>query len=436
MVVKGQALQRVSTSSLKSRLDLASAVVVAALRLNTLFPPLPLAARMHGVKRDRNQLSAELKAQRKEKEAKKLQLYKTIEDQFFAFKNANAVSLEALELTSHLLRINPELYTAWNFRRKVLAGLFESEEEAIDSSEAEKVDFFASARIEEPGPSTNNQADTEDAKLKRKKALLVEDLDLTIEVLRIHPKVYWIWNHRKWCLQELPSGDEDSIAKWTMEIQMVNKMLDMDARNFHGWNYRRFILEQLATPKTLQAEGTSAFPGSLISPLPEPLKKHQLALAEQELQYTMTKIESNFSNFSAWHHRSLLLIPIWTARGLDVVQRREERDEEFELIRQAIFVDPEDQSVWTYHSWLIGLEPSADVLQREITSMKELLELEPDSKWCMVSLADYLSLLEMSSTDKDHRNDLKRQARILLERLIEVDPDRKERYQESINIAA
>jgi geranylgeranyl transferase type-2 subunit alpha len=169
----------------------------------------------------------------------------------------------------------------------------------------------------------------------------------------------------------------------------------------HGWNYRRFILEQLAVPKTMQGDGKSVFPGSLTSPLPDDLKEHQLALAEQELKYTLSKIETNFSNFSAWHHRSLLLIPIWTAKGLDEAQRRKEMDEEFELIRQAMFVDPEDQSVWTYHSWLIGLgercllsnetrdvsdcfsfivEPSADVLEREIASMKELLELEPDSK--------------------------------------------------------
>lgn len=185
---------------------------------------------MHGVKRDRNQLSAELKAQRKEKEAKKLELYKNIEEQFFAFKTANAVSVEALDLISHLLRINPELYTAWNYRRKVLTGLFASEE-VEEEKKAEKPDFFASARIQESESSTTNENNAERSKQRRKKALLVEDLDLTIEVLKMHPKVYWIWNHRKWCLQELPSEDEQGIAKWSMEIQMVNKMLDMDARN-------------------------------------------------------------------------------------------------------------------------------------------------------------------------------------------------------------
>ena len=27
---------------------------------------------------------------------------------------------------------------------------------------------------------------------------------------------------------------------------------------------------------------------------------------------------------------------------------------EFELVRNAMYTDPEDQSVWVYHRWLVG----------------------------------------------------------------------------------
>ena len=30
------------------------------------------------------------------------------------------------------------------------------------------------------------------------------------------------------------------------------------------------------------------------------------------------------------------------------------RDPEFELVRNAMYTDPEDQSVWVYHRWLVG----------------------------------------------------------------------------------
>ena len=189
---------------------------------------------MHGVKRDRQQLSAELKAQRKEREAKKLALYKSVEDQFFAYKREHIVSVEALQLTAHLLRINPELYTAWNYRRTILSSLFDAVDddagEAAASVQKVENDIFASARIDAPHPGQASE-EAMDKRGQRMKELLDEDLELTIEVLKIHPKVYWIWNHRKWCLQQLPSHDAEGTAKWATEIQMVNKMLDMDARN-------------------------------------------------------------------------------------------------------------------------------------------------------------------------------------------------------------
>lgn len=51
----------------------------------------------------------------------------------------------------------------------------------------------------------------------------------------------------------------------------------------------------------------------------------------------------------------------------------------------------------------------------------------------MVSLTDYLSLLEKTSRETEQKKELKQEARTILERLVQVDPDRKERYQESID---
>ena len=54
--------------------------------------------------------------------------------------------------------------------------------------------------------------------------------------LRQYPKVYWIWNHRRWCLEHVPDGpdqDQDGWrrANWAKELHVVEKMLDADARN-------------------------------------------------------------------------------------------------------------------------------------------------------------------------------------------------------------
>jgi len=43
-------------------------------------------------------------------------------------------------------------------------------------------------------------------------------------------------------------------------------------------------------------------------------------------------------------------------------------------------MNPDDQSGWLYHRWLIGTDPDAVVLQRETEVITEILELEPESK--------------------------------------------------------
>lgn len=68
---------------------------------------------------------------------------------------------------------------------------------------------------------------------------LAADLKLTTYYLKAHPKVYWIWNHRKWCLENVPLGpkiDENETKGWrndfwAKELKLVEMMLDVDARN-------------------------------------------------------------------------------------------------------------------------------------------------------------------------------------------------------------
>lgn len=53
---------------------------------------------------------------------------------------------------------------------------------------------------------------------------------------------------------------------------------------------------------------------------------------------------------------------------------------EFELVKQALYIDPNDQSGWLYHRWLVGRGDDPLVLEREIGVITEILELEADSK--------------------------------------------------------
>jgi len=60
---------------------------------------------------------------------------------------------------------------------------------------------------------------------------------MTATAMKTYPKVYWIWNHRRWCLDNIPVGpDEESPngwrdAYWNREFFLVEKMLGVDPRN-------------------------------------------------------------------------------------------------------------------------------------------------------------------------------------------------------------
>ncbi|KAF9898340.1 hypothetical protein EC991_000243, partial [Linnemannia zychae] len=136
------------------------------------------------------------------------------------------------------------------------------------------------------------------------------------------------------------------------ELAMVGKFLEMDARNFHGWDYRRYIIRQLDL-KDKEA------------------KDKVLDRAQSEFDFTTTKIHQNFSNYSAWHNRSTLLGKL--AEDMSQEEREAIVDNEFDLVKNAIYTDPEDQSAWLYELWLTGREErSISILGANVISFHPL----------------------------------------------------------------
>ncbi|WFD00741.1 protein geranylgeranyltransferase type II [Malassezia yamatoensis] len=329
---------------------------------------------MHNVRRvPTSGVSQSVLENRKEQEKQQLAIYKDLENTFLEKRRQNEFTTGALESTTALLTLNPEYYSAWNFRREVLQHLFRQ----ADENEQDSV----------------------------RMQLLAEDITMTQQSMRTHPKVYWLWNHRRWCLHALPNPDnslESGQKKWRKELALVDMMLDMDPRNFMGWNYRRFVIAELAA--AMVPGQSTPFPVFLSKDsLKSEEKQNALQLAQDELQYTLRKIESNFSNFSAWHYRSKLLPRVWDAKQLSESDRGKERDQgrlktyaEFELLQQAMYTDPNDQR-------------------------------------CLQSLVEYkrrLLSLANPSLEKNKREELAKEMDSHLSRLINTDPLRRSRYEE------
>ncbi|CED84161.1 Protein geranylgeranyltransferase type II, alpha subunit [Phaffia rhodozyma] len=329
---------------------------------------------MHGVRRQKKQ--TDLSQDQRQKEQTKIRDYRSVVDDLLERNQNDVYDQISFDLTTKALQLNPELYTAWNYRRKILLrGLFPNSTQV----------------------TVHN--------------LLLSDLNMTTVFLKSFPKVYWIWTHRRWCLDNIPSGPggsedgkEDITWRreaWERELMLVEKMLSMDARNYHAWNYRRLALSFLP---------------------PDSVVPHS---RDSELAYTKKKIEANFSNFSAWHQRTKFM-----GSG-PFVGGEKEMAAEFDLVNQALWTDPADQSSWLYHRFLISkTNNEPDIIRREMTLLRDLHDLEPEAKWPMDTLVYYASILiHSSSTDVEERVRLKSDAEGWLDRLEVVDEGRKERYR-------
>lgn len=189
---------------------------------------------------------------------------------------------ETLELTSQLLKANPEYYTVWNHRRLVIRDLCQQ-----------------SGKVNDDESTCRIIAD-----------LLADELTFSVPLLRKYPKCYWIWNYRLWLLEEairlLPV--ESARNLWLQELVLASKMLSLDSRNFNGWGYRRKVITALENPR-LSPQGAAS------------------SLTQQDFDYTTKMVNSNLSNFSAWHNRSKLIPRLLNERKMDHNERRKFLDE-------------------------------------------------------------------------------------------------------------
>ncbi|OHF02448.1 geranylgeranyl transferase type-2 subunit alpha [Colletotrichum orchidophilum] len=320
-----------------------------------------------------------------------------------------------LALTTKLLRLNPEHYTAWNVRRRCLTcgslsrpspGPSPSAPPASSSAactpplSSDAASRFSSTTIPpdpaSPADPESGRSGTTAESVETKRGpsteevveTLKNELMFTIPLLLEFPKSYWIWKYRSWLLQQAIDILPRPVARriWEEELGLVSKMLTKDRRNFHAWGYRRKVVA------TLEGAGLDG-----------------KSLVESEFAYTTKMINMDLSNFSAWHNRSNLIPRLLEERGADDKARQKFLEDELDLVREALNVGPEDQSLWFYHHFLVqnmtesdgrpkiapslSGEEKASYVKREIEDIKDLLEDYDDITWIYKALLDYTRAL-------------------------------------------
>ena len=276
-----------------------------------------------------------------------------------------------LVLTEKMLSVNPDPTHLWNIRREMLLlPLGNDGDEATDGS----------------GSSFTVES----------------ELKLTAHCLKRNPKAYATWFHRKWSLGHFATAyprinehtstpglhsaaEHFDIVKALLrsELDLCAQFLQLDERNFHCWNYRRFIVALLgscgghagdgidndATEHEANFNGAwsgwaneanatmgvqvshiaAAHPASLLS------RSERHEIIEAEWNFTQSKLMDNFSNGSATHYRTKLIPLVVDIRaekeGIDKNDATQSyeillnlaREEWDALIQNCIFTEPDDQ---------------------------------------------------------------------------------------------
>lgn len=362
---------------------------------------------MHG--RPRPPKDLQLSTEARQAQERKTAVLKSATAEVLRRRRNKQYDSESLALAANYLTLNPEVYTVWNYRREAILLPLES-------------------------------SDTEP---ERKKAIVDGELNLVGQSLKRNPKSYAAWHHRRWVVQRGPCDIQD-------EFRFVEKLLDEDARNFHAWGYRQFLLSLPGRPT-----------------------------ASAEVDYTQCKIEQNFSNFSAWHHRTKVLPELHgEVRTIGLQELLEESqaskseatdgklgneagskrpnplspaqlDEEYDMCHSAFSTDVEDSSAWFYYRWLLGnslssanmakgtekeagsLEDLRRVLVREISRMQqEHLDTTTESKWPLLALAR-LKEAKIHTLGEDTDGTLAREVKEAYQKLISIDHRRKGYYEDA-----
>jgi geranylgeranyl transferase type-2 subunit alpha len=210
----------------------------------------------------------------------------------FSARSSRDFSATSRDLACKVLAVNPDVSTLWNYVRESLLA-----------------DFPVDAGCEDTSAL---------------RAAIAGQLAASAAGIARNPKSYPAWAHRVWIVGTFAAARDSGAVDLLSEISLCAKLLAADERNFHCWQYRRWVSDRHARLGGDAGE----------------------ASASAEIVFTRELITKNFSNYSAWHARASLFerAPV-SAESLAA---------ELDLVRRAVFTEPDDQSPWFYRRWVIS----------------------------------------------------------------------------------
>ena len=191
--------------------------------------------------------------------------YRDAMDYFRAIVQAGERSQRGLELTEHLINLNPAHYSVWQYRWETLQTLKLPLEDELKWSDEVVKKFIK-----------NYQGWHHRRLLITKLRDPSHELEFISAALKQDAKNYHTWAYRQWLLAEFNLPE-----LWAGEIPYVEQLLDEDFRNNSAWHHRHFVVF-----------GSGVREGD----------EDREAVVRRELDFTRDKIALAPNNPSAWNY--------------------------------------------------------------------------------------------------------------------------------------
>ncbi|KAK7044574.1 hypothetical protein R3P38DRAFT_2879551 [Favolaschia claudopus] len=191
--------------------------------------------------------------------------YKDATDYLRGVVKVGEKSERVLQLTEHVIRLNPAHYSAWQYRYETVLKIQWPLENEIALMDELADKFLKTYQVWHHRRLILTLS---------KKAK--EELAFVEKILRQDQKNYHTWAHRQWVLAFF---NEDAL--WAGELDFVDTMMNKDVRNNSAWHHRFFVVFQSGV-----RDG----------------EEDRERVVRRELIYTKQSISLAPNNASAWNY--------------------------------------------------------------------------------------------------------------------------------------
>ncbi|SOV82977.1 protein prenyltransferase alpha subunit, putative [Plasmodium reichenowi] len=241
-------------------------------------------------------------------------------------KKTNSYDKEYIDRTSLILMKCPYLQTLWNYRREYFEYIKPEYLKGKKEIEDEKCDMTKTS--------------------EELKKILKDENNMVEDILNTFNKCNELWFHKLWIIKYGLKDNLIDMKDLLNELEYCKRSFYKDDRNYHCWNYRSYIISCIHIVHT-KLNNMNKENNEKEKKINETIQSNQsngcFNFDVYETNYKLSKmlIENNFSNFSAWFLKYSLKKSIIDTNN------------ELNLIKNAIFTDPFDQSLWEFYKWFL-----------------------------------------------------------------------------------